>query len=226
MRSRRIKATRQTVVALGRRQPFARARRTPLLIGATALVVAVVPAITLLAFGGDQGAASPRAVTSSTGLTSQNQPGSGGAAPTTINLDENGTTSSSGANESKSGSDNPSTPRASAPFATAFDVSARFGSACVRSGDRQTITVTTRPGAAVAYHAQYSDGKDALDPGYYGGNNGGTTDDLGMWTDAWVVAPSAPPGRVRVDVVAQANEERGYALVFFDIADSSGRCAS
>jgi hypothetical protein len=113
-----------------------------------------------------------------------------------------------------------------APFPTTFAVAAKTAVACIDPGARQTITITTRPKTPVAYHAKYSDGKDALDPGYYGGNNGGNTDATGEWTDSWVVGRDAPPGRVRVDVVAQGTDGRGYTLIFFDVADASGRCES
>ena len=81
---------------------------------------------------------------------------------------------------------------------TAFDVSARVDSACLSPGERQSITITTRPETPVAYHAKYSDGTNAFDPNYYGGNNGGNTDLAGSWADSWVVKAGAPPGRTRL----------------------------
>ncbi len=183
---------------------------------------AAVVAMALIGCGGG-----PRAVTASAQSRAVRpaQDAQGAAAASGPDGPAEGTTTSSGSGAAGSMAGSNESP-GPAPFATAFAVSARFGSACVRPGERQTITITTLPEAVVAYHAQYSDGKDALDPGYYGGNSGGTTDARGVWTDSWVVSPAAPAGAVRVDVIGQSNDDRGYTLIFFDVADASGRCTS
>jgi len=198
-----------------------------LVIVATAFGTVGVVAVALAMSGGEPGATSHASAPSPTARVSPGQSGRLGAPPSTTEGRANGSsaTADSIATGSGSGGNQPSA-RPSSPFPTAFDVSARFGSDCVRPGERQTITITTLPTIGVVYHAQYSDGKNALDPGYYGGNNGGVTDDEGRWTDSWVVGAGAPPGRVRVDVAAQGNDGRGYTLVFFNVADATGKCPS
>lgn len=100
-----------------------------------------------------------------------------------------------------------------------------FESACVRPGQTQTTTIRTDPGNGIAYHAIYSDGKTGFDADYYGGNNGGQADKTGVWRDSWVVKPGAPPGHVRVDVVAQSASDNGYQEAGFEIAGADGTCS-
>jgi hypothetical protein len=206
--------------------PFSRSMKGWLSLAAALAVVTAGVATALTVSHGEQKTASspaPRSVLRSahrnTGPGHGTPSASAPAAATTPRANTSkSATGSAGARPS-------ATP--SAPFPTAFDVSARFGTTCIRPGERQTITITTLSKISVAYHATYSDGKNAFDPGYYGGNNGGVTDAQGRWTDSWVVAAGAPPGRVKVDVVAQGNGgTRGYTVVFFDVAGSSGKCGS
>lgn len=90
----------------------------------------------------------------------------------------------------------------------------------------QTVTIRSKPEIGVAYHAIYSDGKDAFEKGYYGGNNGGRTDGRGIWTDQWVIGSEAPPGRVAVDVVAQepSTGDTGHAQTSFMLAGDDDDC--
>jgi hypothetical protein len=204
--------------------PFSRSMKGWLSLAAALAVVTAGVATALTVSHGEQkisAVSSPRSVPRS----SARKTGPGHGTPK-AGTPVSATTPGSSTSKSATGSAGarPS-PTPSAPFPTAFDVAARFGSACIRPGERQTITITTLSKTSVAYHATYSDGKNAFDPGYYGGNNGGVTDANGRWTDSWVVGAGAPPGRVKVDVVAQGNGgTRGYTLVFFDVADSVGKC--
>jgi hypothetical protein len=97
-------------------------------------------------------------------------------------------------------------------------------SSCVRPGTVQTITITSDPGVSVIYHATYSDGRTARDPGYYGGNEQGTTGATGTWKDSWLVAAGAPPGRVTVDVVATNGSVVARFQTSFSVAGATGAC--
>lgn len=114
------------------------------------------------------------------------------------------------------------------PAPTGVPITVTLASPCVRPGASQTITITTAPGSGVAYDSVYADGKSGVDKdhGFYGGNKGGQTDKQGTWTDTWVIAPTAPPGPVRVDVVAATPQGSGTTYATFAMADASGRCPS
>jgi hypothetical protein len=110
---------------------------------------------------------------------------------------------------------------------TGLPVKASLSSLCVRPGDKQTVTVDIGQEGGVAYNAYYADGKSGGMDGYYGGNSGGSTDKAGHYSDTWVVAPTAPPGPVLVDVVAIARSEtfdRGQTHVNFAVAKPNGSC--
>jgi hypothetical protein len=109
------------------------------------------------------------------------------------------------------------------------EVSATVEPACVKPGGDATITVTTRPDAGVGYHAFYSDGKGGGPPPYgnsYGGNDGGLADEDGQYSGTWTVAPTAPSGPGRVDVVVGHDGEFGSTSAAFSVADAlTGTCA-
>jgi hypothetical protein len=107
-----------------------------------------------------------------------------------------------------------------------LEVKATLAEACVRPGGGQSITILTRPGSGAGYDTVYSDGKSGMMEGHYGGNFGGTVGDDGTWSDTWVVAPNAPPGKVQVNVIA-SNLDYGHAqtTLYFTVADPTGNCA-
>jgi len=107
---------------------------------------------------------------------------------------------------------------------TGVPIQVTLGSACVRPGGTQTITIVTEPKSGVVYDAVYSDGKSGASPGFYGGNQGGHTDDHGVWKDTWVVGAAAPPGPVRVDVLAVTPKGKGYTDPWFAVAGPTGKC--
>ena len=97
---------------------------------------------------------------------------------------------------------------------------------CVKPGGSQTITIDMEGRGMVGYQATYSDGRHSMDKDYYGGNNGASTNEDGVWKDTWVIAPTAPAGPVVVDVVGLRSDQlRGQTKVTFEMADKSGRCA-
>jgi len=68
----------------------------------------------------------------------------------------------------------------------------------VQPGHTQTLHVHTVPKAALVYDSFYSDGHDGA---VYGGRGtGDQADDQGNFDATWTVLPSAPLGKVRVDV--------------------------
>jgi hypothetical protein len=117
----------------------------------------------------------------------------------------------------------PGSPTTTAPPLT---LGVTLKNACVRPGTSQTIIISAPPQSAVGYDAVYSDGKSGLQPGHYGGNNGGHTDNGGKWGDTWVVAANAPAGPVRVDSVGASSDGRvGQRQDYFKVSDATGRCA-
>jgi hypothetical protein len=58
----------------------------------------------------------------------------------------------------------------------------------------------------------------------YGGNDKGFASDQGTYSASWVVSPTAPTGRGRVDVVVGYRGEFGYDGPHFAVADDHGNC--
>lgn len=118
------------------------------------------------------------------------------------------------------------------PWKPEVPVTATVSPRCVHHGDTVTLTVETKPEAAVAYQAVYSDNKGgapAPTGGGYGGNDKGNTESAGEYTSSWVVAPHAPAGPARVDVIiawaAKKEAKWGYDGPKFEVADSpDGSC--
>ena len=118
------------------------------------------------------------------------------------------------------------------PWKPEVPVKATVSPRCVHPGDTVTLTVTTKPEAAVAYQAVYSDNKGGAEPptgGGYGGNDKGNTESAGEYTSSWVVAPHAPAGPARVDVIiawaAKKEAKWGYDGPKFEVADApDGSC--
>lgn len=104
-------------------------------------------------------------------------------------------------------------------------VDATLAVACLRPGSVQTLTVSTRPNAALGYDTQYPDGKTGMHRDSYGGNGAGKADESGKYTGTWPVASNAPPGTaiVRLTVAGE-----GYAPTVkelpYKIANASGQC--
>lgn len=70
----------------------------------------------------------------------------------------------------------------------------------MQPGHTQTLHVHTAPKAALIYDSFYSDGHDGA---VYGGSStGGQADASGNYDATWTVLPTAPLGKVRVDIVA------------------------
>ena len=75
---------------------------------------------------------------------------------------------------------------------------------CARLGGSVTLRVTTKPQADIAYLAVYHGEKSGAAKPWgegYGGNHHGKADFRGLWSDTWVVAPTAPQGDGRIVVV-------------------------
>jgi hypothetical protein len=108
-------------------------------------------------------------------------------------------------------------------------VSATVSPTCARRGDTMTIDVSTLGGAGVAYNAMYAGEESGAAPPYgngHGGNNGGSADQRGHWTDTWVVGASAPEGAARVEVVVGTEEGFGRTTASFAVANAlTGRCS-
>ncbi|HEY7873805.1 MAG TPA: hypothetical protein VIG64_01655 [Actinomycetota bacterium] len=99
--------------------------------------------------------------------------------------------------------------------------------ACVERGRTATIEVKTKPKGALGWQAVYSDGLGGSDPpfgGGYGGNDKGFASEQGTYSATWVVSPTAPAGRGRVDVVVGYRGEFGYDGPHFAVADDEGNC--
>lgn len=104
-------------------------------------------------------------------------------------------------------------------------VETTLGSTCVRAGGTQTVTFKTVPGSGVAYNSYYSDGKNGLDEGFYGGNKGAIIQADGQWTDTWTIAPHAPPGKVRVTYTATNIAYRAHhGETSFELVSPTGVC--
>jgi hypothetical protein len=98
---------------------------------------------------------------------------------------------------------------------------------CVKPGDMIELLVKSPPEAGVAYQAVYSDGQSGSEPPFgagYGGNDGGPASKKGRYESSWIVGPTAPPGRARVDVFVGFEGKWGYASSHFAIADADGNC--
>lgn len=106
-----------------------------------------------------------------------------------------------------------------------IDIRAEMAKPCVKPGETQTITIHAPAGSGVVYNTYYADGKHGLSKEYYGGNNGGNTDENGTYSDSWVLAPGAAPGEAVVVVLgAQGNSGRGETRASFRVAEVSGSC--
>lgn len=104
-------------------------------------------------------------------------------------------------------------------------VETTLGSTCVRAGGNQTVTFKLVPGSGVAYNSYYSDGKNGLDEGFYGGNKGGIVQADGQWTDTWTIAPHAPPGKVRVTYTATNIAYKAHhGETSFELVSPTGVC--
>lgn len=102
---------------------------------------------------------------------------------------------------------------------------ARLKESCVRPGGSQSITIRSKPDAAVGYDSVYADGKSGMMEGHYGGNMGGFTDKEGEWRDTWVVAAHAPSGPVQVNVLGgKVGYRHAEETLHFTVADVTGRC--
>jgi hypothetical protein len=98
---------------------------------------------------------------------------------------------------------------------------------CVRRGGTVTLKVHTRPKAAVAYVAVYSDsGNGAPKPfgNGYGGNDKGFSTPDGDYVSAFTVSFDAPSGPARVDVIVGWENKWGYDGPTFAVAGSNGAC--
>ncbi|MDQ3757652.1 MAG: hypothetical protein M3394_07375 [Actinomycetota bacterium] len=168
--------------------------------------------------GGDAGAASSSGASGSGG-SSKGADGSkpaAGATPTTT------AAGGSGGGGSKASTD-PDDPEAGLP---PLPMSIELSSSCVAPGGKQTITIRTESKAAAGYDAVYADGLGGIDPGHHGGNSGGYADDKGVYTDTFVVKPSAPAGRVTVRVMAGKEGFRhAEGETSFTVGNALGTCA-
>jgi len=111
---------------------------------------------------------------------------------------------------------------------TSIPVTASVTPACAAVGNVVTVQVRTLPKAAVAYVAEYSDGKSGAAYPWgagYGGNAGGRAGTDGVYTSSWTLAPNAPAGQAKVDVIVDGSQGQGDATAIFAVADHSGRCS-
>lgn len=89
------------------------------------------------------------------------------------------------------------TPSASPPK---LPITATLAHACVQPGHSQSLHVHSMPKVPVIYDSFYSDGRDG---GVYGGRGTNEqTDENGNYDATWTILPTAPLGKVRVDVAA------------------------
>jgi hypothetical protein len=115
------------------------------------------------------------------------------------------------------------------PWKSEVPVKATLSSRCVIGGEPLTLTVKTKPDAAIIYQAVYSDNLGGAPKplgGGYGGNDKGYAGADGSWTSSWVVSPTAPEGPARVDVIIGWDQKWGYDGPEFAVADESGSCAA
>jgi hypothetical protein len=113
------------------------------------------------------------------------------------------------------------------PYKTTIRVSSTVTPACVEPGGSVELEVSSKPESAVGYHAVYSDGYGGSGAPYgrgYGGNDKGFVDESGSYSSTWVVAPHAPPGPARVDVVIAFKGKWGFDGPHFAVADADGEC--
>jgi hypothetical protein len=119
-------------------------------------------------------------------------------------------------------------PPVNLPYDTPIPVDASVEPTCVPAGGMATLTVRTKPEAAVGYQAIYSDAKGGGPAPYgagYGGNDKGFAQEDGVYSSTWVVSPKAPAGTGRVDVIIGWKGKFGYDDPAFRVADASGGCA-
>lgn len=79
-------------------------------------------------------------------------------------------------------------------------LTAKLAHSCVQPGRTQTLHVHTLPKAVVVYDNFYSDGHDGAT--YGGRGTGGQADADGNYDATWTILPTAPTGKVRVEVAA------------------------
>lgn len=114
------------------------------------------------------------------------------------------------------------------PWKNEVPLKATLSARCVDGGESMTLTVETKPEAAIVYQAVYSDNLGGAPKplgGGYGGNDKGYADANGEWSSTWVVSPTAPAGKARVDVVVGWDQKWGYDGPEFAVA-SKGGCGS
>lgn len=101
-------------------------------------------------------------------------------------------------------------------------MTAKMRAYCLERGERATVTLSTKPRAAVAWRAIYADGKPGSPPpagAGYGGYGSGVTRADGKYEAWWVVGTDAPSGKGYVEVVAASEDESGRAQPGFTVAD-------
>ena len=151
--------------------------------------------------------------------------GTGGSGSSTIGA--SGDTSGGATGDEAAGS--PTTFPATLPTVVknTIEIKVTLAESCLRPGGKQSITIDMGRKGVAAYQAIYSDGNNALDPDFYGGNAGDETDTEGRYADTWVVSPAAPPGRVLVNVIV-TDGHGGEAEEFrtFHLAGPDGKCAT
>lgn len=113
------------------------------------------------------------------------------------------------------------------PYKNQVPVESFVEPACVAPGQKIDLTVETKPKAAIAYQAMYSDGQAGTAPPFgkgYGGNDKGYSSDKGVYESSWVLAANSPPGPGRVDVFVGFSGKWGYVHPHFAVSDSDGKC--
>jgi len=151
----------------------------------------------------------PAAGTSS-GTTSS---GSGGTASQGNGATGNGATGTVGGSSAAPAGRIPRPAPARLPWKPKIAVTARVTPTCVHPGQTMHLFVTTRPVAAIAYQAVYSDnrgGGGAPMGAGYGGNDSGYATITGYYTSSWALASNAPAGWARVDVIVGYQGKWGY----------------
>lgn len=172
----------------------------------------------------DAAAGTTTTTAASTGTTAKPASGKkasgGGATPTTT----------AGATPTTAGSTSPTSAPQAEPLTKPgpegqLELEATLAKTCVKPGGSQSITIKTRPGSAVGYDAVYSDGSAGMNPPHHGGNSGGEVDEQGTWQDTWVVAPTAPAGKVHVNVLG-SHVDYGFVqkTLVFTVAGATGSC--
>lgn len=160
--------------------------------------VAVVIGATACSSGGrvaaDQSSPPVNPTTSASATTTPSgQPSATTGAPGTAPASSNGTSAPS-ATATAGGSATPSASRPPLPL------TASLAHSCVEPGHSQSLHVHTLPKAEVIYDSIYSDGHDGA---VYGGRgNGAQADAKGNYDSTWTILPTAPLGKVKVEVAA------------------------